>query len=70
MCCLKVPLAMNLDVNEEGMIRPKYFVWPDNGKAYFVDRVIKIRSAKLRIAGGLPIKIPRAKLRIARGGCR
>lgn len=53
MGAVKIPLTINLDVNSVGMIRPRYFIWPDNGKAYVIDRVIDICRAAALKAGGV-----------------
>lgn len=53
---MKIPLTINLDVNSVGMIRPRYFIWPDNGKAYAIDKVIDVSRAAALKAGGVGIR--------------
>ena len=53
---MKVPLTINIDVNAAGMVRPRYFIWPDNGKAYAIDKILDVRRAPALAAGGMGIR--------------
>lgn len=48
---LKVYVAVKADFNEEGIMLPREITWED-GRKYEIDRVLDIRQAVARKAGG------------------
>ena len=48
---LKVYVQVNADFNADGMMLPRVLIWED-GEKYVVDRVVDIRQAAARKAGG------------------
>ena len=49
--CRKVYVSVNLDVNKDGTIRPRFIRWEDDQK-YEVDRVKQIcRTASTKVGG-------------------
>ena len=48
---LKVYVAVKADFNEEGIMLPREITWED-GRKYEIDRVLDIRQAAARKAGG------------------
>jgi len=47
----KVYVQVNADFNTEGVMVPKVLIWED-GEKYLIDRVVDIRQAAARKAGG------------------
>lgn len=50
--CRKAYVSVNLDVDEDGVIYPRYIRW-SNGKLFQIDQLIyKCRAASLKVSGG------------------
>ena len=50
--CRKVYVSVNLDVNEEGVLIPKFIRW-HNGCIFVIDRIkYKCRAASAKVPGG------------------
>ena len=50
--CTKVYVSVNLDVNEEGVLIPKFIRW-QNGCIFMIDRIkSKGRAASTKVHGG------------------
>ena len=47
----KVYVQVNADFNTDGVMLPKVLIWED-GEKYLIDRVVDIRQAAARKAGG------------------
>ena len=47
----KVYVQVNADFNTDGVMLPKVLIWED-GEQYLIDRVVDIRQAAARKAGG------------------
>lgn len=47
----KVYVQVNADFNIDGMMLPRVLIW-ENGERYLIDRVVDIRQAAARKAGG------------------
>ena len=47
----KVYVQVNADFNADGVMLPRVLIWED-GETYVVDRVVDIRQAAARKAGG------------------
>ena len=47
----KVYVQVNADLNTDGVMLPRVLIWED-GEKYVVDRVVDIRQAAARKAGG------------------
>ncbi len=47
----KVYVQVNADFNTDGLMLPKVLIWED-GEKYLIDRVVDIRQAAARKAGG------------------
>jgi len=47
----KVYVQVNADFNTDGVMLPKVLIWED-GEKYSIDRVVDIRQAAARKAGG------------------
>ena len=47
----KVYVQVNADFNADGVMLPKVLTW-ENGEKYLIDRVVDIRQAAARKAGG------------------
>ena len=47
----KVYVQVNADFNADGVMLPKVLIWED-GEKYLIDRVVDIRQAAARKAGG------------------
>ena len=48
---VKVYVQVNADFNADGVMLPRVLIWED-GEKYVVDRVVDIRQAAARKAGG------------------
>ena len=48
---VKVYVAVKADFRDDGVMLPREITWED-GKRYFIDRVVDIRQAAARKAGG------------------
>ena len=48
---VKVYVQVNADFNTDGVMLPRVLIWED-GEKYVVDRVVDIRQAAARKAGG------------------
>lgn len=52
MQCRKAYVAVNLDVDEEGIIHPRHILWA-NGRIYRIDRIVyKCRASSKKVNGG------------------
>ena len=50
--CHKAYVSVNLDVDKEGVINPRYIRW-DHGRVYPIERVLyKCRATSQRVGGG------------------
>ena len=47
----KVYVQVNADFNTDGVMLPRILIW-ENGEKYLIDRVVDIRQAAARKAGG------------------
>ena len=47
----KVYVQVNADFNTDGMMLPRVLIW-ENGEKFLIDRVVDIRQAAARKAGG------------------
>ena len=47
----KVYVQVNADFNTDGVMLPRELIW-ENGEKYLIDRVVDIRQAAARKAGG------------------
>ena len=47
----KVYVQVNADFNTDGVMLPRVLIW-ENGEKYLIDRVVDIRQAAARKAGG------------------
>ena len=48
---VKVYVQVNADFNADGVMLPRILIW-ENGEKYLIDRVVDIRQAAARKAGG------------------
>jgi hypothetical protein len=48
---VKVYVQVNADFNTDGVMLPRILIW-ENGEKYLIDRVVDIRQAAARKAGG------------------
>ena len=48
---MKVYVQVNADFNTDGVMLPRVLIW-ENGEKYLIDRVVDIRQAAARKAGG------------------
>lgn len=50
--CRKAYVSVNLDVDEEGVIYPRFIRWP-NGRLFQIDQLMyKCRAASSKVSGG------------------
>ena len=50
--CRKAYVSVNLDVDEDGVIYPRYIRW-SNGKLFQIDQLLyKCRAASSKVSGG------------------
>lgn len=50
--CRKAYVAVNVDIDEEGTIHPRYIRW-DNGRIFHIERVLgKYRASSKKVGGG------------------
>lgn len=50
--CWKAYVSVNLDVDEDGIIYPRYIRW-SNGKLFQIDQLLyKCRAASSKVSGG------------------
>lgn len=50
--CRKAYVSVNLDVDEDGVIYPRYILW-SNGKLFQIDQLLyKCRAASSKMSGG------------------
>lgn len=50
--CRKAYVSVNLDVDEDGVIYPRYIRW-SNGKLFQIDQLLyKCRAASAKVSGG------------------
>ena len=50
--CRKAYISVNLDVDEDGVIYPRYIRW-SNGKLFQIDQLLyKCRAASSKVSGG------------------
>lgn len=50
--CRKAYVSVNVDIDEEGDVQPRYIRW-DNGLIYQIDQILyKCRAASKKVGGG------------------